>query len=109
MVTESPAGPEGPSRFTPEQVRLVVAVVVVIIAVVLVLLGVNLKNVDWTGPPARSPGLTSDPAATNLPHHYKNCSEAWADGRSNIPRGDPDYHPALDRDGDGWACQRGGG
>ncbi|WP_241007960.1 excalibur calcium-binding domain-containing protein [Mycobacterium kubicae] len=26
-----------------------------------------------------------------------------------MPRGDADYHPALDRDGDGVACQRGGG
>lgn len=108
-MTESPAGPAGRFQPTPEERRIIVAVAVVIIVVVLVLLGVNLDHVERTGPPPRSPVLTSDPAATNLPHHYKNCSEAWADGRSNIPRGDPDYHPALDRDGDGWACQRGGG
>lgn len=106
MVTESPAGPEGRFQLTPEQRRIIIAVVVVIIAVVLTLMGVKLDNSDHRSGPPRSPGPTVSPADTNLPHHYKNCSEAWADGRSNIPRGDPDYHPALDRDGDGWACQR---
>ncbi|MFV8315323.1 excalibur calcium-binding domain-containing protein [Mycobacterium sp. 23] len=108
-MTESPAGPEGRFQPTPEQRRIIIAVVVVIIAVVLTLMGVKLDSAERTGPPPRSPVLTSDPATTNLPHHYKNCSEAWADGKTNIPRGDPDYHPALDRDGNGWACEKGRG
>jgi Excalibur calcium-binding domain len=34
-----------------------------------------------------------------------NCSAARADGRSNIPRGDPAYRPDLDHNGDGIACE----
>jgi Excalibur calcium-binding domain len=36
---------------------------------------------------------------------YKNCSQARADGRYNIPKGDPAYRPQLDRDDDGIACE----
>jgi Excalibur calcium-binding domain len=36
---------------------------------------------------------------------YKNCTEAHQDGRYDIPKGDPDYWPAGDRDGDGIACE----
>lgn len=36
---------------------------------------------------------------------YKNCSEAHADGRYNIPEGDPAYASKLDRDRDGIACE----
>jgi hypothetical protein len=96
--TESAAAP-GRFRLTPEQVRILVAVVSVIVAVVLVLLGFKFDNAQRSNSPA-------SPVPTNSPHHYPNCEAAWADGRSNIPRGDPDYHPALDRDGNGWACQK---
>ncbi|MCV7078460.1 excalibur calcium-binding domain-containing protein [Mycobacterium szulgai] len=106
---ESPANPDSSPRLTREQIRLIVSVAVVVTAVLLVLLGFKLDGAQRSGPPPRSPGLTSSPAATNSPHHYANCDQAWADGRTNIPRGDPDYHPALDRDGDGWACDRPGG
>lgn len=36
---------------------------------------------------------------------YANCKAAVADGRYNIPRGDPAYRPPLDRDNDGFACE----
>lgn len=36
---------------------------------------------------------------------YKNCTAAHADGRYNIPKGDPDYKASQDRDGDGIACE----
>ena len=36
---------------------------------------------------------------------YANCSEAHADGRYNIPEGDPDYWEDGDRGGDGYACE----
>lgn len=36
---------------------------------------------------------------------YKNCSEAHADGRYDIPKDDPGYSPKLDRDHDGIACE----
>ena len=37
--------------------------------------------------------------------HYKNCDEAHADRRSDIPEGDPAYRPALDKNHDGIACE----
>ena len=36
---------------------------------------------------------------------YKNCTAAHADGRYDIPKGDPDYVASQDRDGDGVACE----
>jgi hypothetical protein len=36
---------------------------------------------------------------------YANCSEAHADGRYDIPKGDPDYWSKGDRDDDGIACE----
>ena len=36
---------------------------------------------------------------------YKNCTDAKAHGRCNIPEGDPAYCPKQDRDGDGLACE----
>ncbi len=49
-------------------------------------------------------GIFSAPTAmTDPPYH--NCKEAHADGRYNIPSNDPAYRSALDRDGDGYACE----
>jgi hypothetical protein len=39
---------------------------------------------------------------------YANCSEAEADGVSNIPSTDAAYSTGLDRDGDGIACEDNG-
>jgi len=36
---------------------------------------------------------------------WRNCTEAKANGRCDIQRGDPDYAPKLDRDKDGVACE----
>jgi hypothetical protein len=49
-------------------------------------------------------GLATAPAALADPP-YRNCTEAHADGRYNIPSSDPAYRPQLDRDGDGFACE----
>ncbi|WP_244194645.1 excalibur calcium-binding domain-containing protein [Amycolatopsis echigonensis] len=38
--------------------------------------------------------------------YYKNCAAAKAAGVTPLHRGDPGYRPALDRDGDGVACER---
>jgi hypothetical protein len=49
-------------------------------------------------------GLGLAPAvATASP--YANCSEAHADGRYDIPKGDPDYWDGGDRDHDGIAWE----
>ncbi|MCV7259587.1 excalibur calcium-binding domain-containing protein [Mycobacterium shimoidei] len=49
-------------------------------------------------------GLPPAPSALADPP-YKNCSEAHADGRYNIPQDDPAYSSKLDRDKDGIACE----
>jgi hypothetical protein len=49
-------------------------------------------------------GIIGAPAALADPP-YRNCKEAHADGRYNIPSNDPAYRSALDRDGDGYACE----
>ncbi len=35
---------------------------------------------------------------------FKNCTEAYEAGYSNIPKGSPHYAAKLDRDKDGVAC-----
>ncbi len=50
-------------------------------------------------------GLATLPAEALADPPYRNCKEAHADGRYNIPSDDPAYRPALDRDGDGYACE----
>ncbi|MEV6791105.1 excalibur calcium-binding domain-containing protein [Streptomyces sp. NPDC051320] len=39
------------------------------------------------------------------PASYKNCTDAHRHGVYDIPRSSPAYRPALDRDGDGIACE----
>ncbi|SNC64201.1 Excalibur calcium-binding domain-containing protein [Kytococcus aerolatus] len=39
---------------------------------------------------------------------FPNCTVARESGYSNIPQGVPAYHPTLDRDRDGWACEDNG-
>lgn len=50
-------------------------------------------------PPAKT---TSQPATV----YYANCAAAKAAGAAPLHRGDPGYRPALDRDGDGIACEK---
>ena len=38
---------------------------------------------------------------------FANCTDARSAGVHDIPRGDPAYSPALDRDNDGVACETG--
>ncbi|WP_102126780.1 excalibur calcium-binding domain-containing protein [Deinococcus planocerae] len=51
-------------------------------------------------PPVSSP--TRPTPATPL---YRSCAEARAAGAAPLRRGQPGYNPALDRDGDGTACE----
>ncbi|GAA2657240.1 LAETG motif-containing sortase-dependent surface protein [Streptomyces vastus] len=39
-------------------------------------------------------------------HPFKNCTEAYANGHSNIPATDEHYAKRLDRDGDGLGCDQ---
>lgn len=87
------------------KIRLLVAATIAILTVVLfVFFGIIPSLPKGPGP---SPGSTTEvmpPPQKGPP--YANCDAAHADGRYNIPRGDPSYNPALDRDGDGIACDR---
>ena len=61
-------------------------------------------------PPAPAPVYTTTeayvPPTQNEDVYYKNCAEARAAGAAPIRRGQPGYRAALDRDGDGVACER---
>lgn len=48
------------------------------------------------------------PPTTNAPSsvYYANCAAARAAGAAPLYRGDPGYRSALDRDGDGVACEK---
>lgn len=37
--------------------------------------------------------------------YYRNCRDAFLDGRTHILRGDPAYRETLDADSDGKACE----
>jgi hypothetical protein len=60
-------------------------------------------------PTTYTPPPTSEPMPVYAPPpqstYYRNCRAAHADGRYNIPVGDPAYRSGLDRDGDGYACE----
>lgn len=55
-------------------------------------------------PPAAPPPAPASPPAGSAPY-YANCTAARAAGVAPILRGQPGYRPALDRDGDGVACE----
>jgi hypothetical protein len=63
-----------------------------------------------TPPPPPPPVATQEPAPTTTaappPAYYANCAAAKAAGAAPLHRGDPGYRPALDRDGDGNACEK---
>lgn len=55
--------------------------------------------IDAQGLDRLSRNARADPATG------KKTKAAAADGRYNIPRGDPAYAPKLDHDNDGIACE----
>lgn len=66
----------------------------------------------WVAALGAAPAATADPPDINCIQVssdgscvYKNCTDAKAHGRCNIPQGDPAYCPQQDRDGDGLACE----
>ncbi|MFC5216902.1 excalibur calcium-binding domain-containing protein [Streptomyces coerulescens] len=48
--------------------------------------------------------LPSTAAAHDGAHPFENCTEAYANGHSDIPANDEHYGSHLDRDGDGLGC-----
>lgn len=54
---------------------------------------------------ASTPRTTTTTTASAPVGGFKNCTEARAAGAAPVRRGDPGYHPRLDRDGDGVGCE----
>ena len=59
-----------------------------------------------TSTPVTEPTPTTVPVTTGAAV-YQSCAEARAAGAAPLHRGDPGYSAALDRNGDGVACDRG--
>ena len=53
--------------------------------------------------PTRPVRLASAPPSGR--QMFVGCDAARAAGYENIPAGHPAYHPSMDGDGDGWACE----
>lgn len=52
-----------------------------------------------------SPSMTASQPAARTNRYFANCREARAAGYAPLRRGSPGYREALDRDGDGKACE----
>lgn len=48
----------------------------------------------------------SEAVPADINRYFINCSDAFAQGYSNISRNEPGYRYELDRDNDGIACER---
>ncbi|MBW4704618.1 excalibur calcium-binding domain-containing protein [Micromonospora sp. RL09-050-HVF-A] len=67
---------------------------------------------DDTPTPSPSPSPSPSPKKTSKPKpapYYKNCDAVRAADDAPLFEGEPGYRPELDRDGDGEACEPGGG
>lgn len=85
---------------------LIAVIVICVVIIVLALLSNGLLSTRPT-PPTRSnyPTTRFTVTPTRPTPYYKNCREAHADGRWDIPEGDPAYRLALDGDHNGIACE----
>ncbi|GAA0913383.1 hypothetical protein Vau01_036240 [Virgisporangium aurantiacum] len=54
-------------------------------------------------PPPQTTAAPADPPADV---YYRNCDEVRAAGKAPLRRGQPGYRSGLDRDGDGFACDK---
>ncbi len=89
-------------RLARVAVWVLIAVIVVCVVIVLIAL---IKQGRWT-PRINYPTTRSTTTTPIRPAvYYKNCDEAHADGRWDIPEGDPAYRPGLDKDHNGVACE----
>jgi hypothetical protein len=59
-----------------------------------------------TAKPAPKPAAAPKPVAAPKPSaaYYPNCDAVRAAGKAPLRKGQPGYRSALDRDGDGFAC-----
>jgi hypothetical protein len=78
-----------------------IAVIVVCVVIVVLALAKQGPSTPRTNP---TTGFSiTTPSRPTV--YYKNCAEAHADGRWDIPEGDPAYRPELDKDHNGIACE----
>ncbi|BCO84940.1 hypothetical protein MINTM011_32750 [Mycobacterium paraintracellulare] len=97
------------SETTRDKLAKVIATILIAIIVVCVIVVVWTLIQDCAI--GSRPGPRSTPASTaatmpNRPSvYYRNCAEAHAAGRWDIPEGDPAYRPGLDKDHNGIACE----
>src|SRR4051794_37789186 len=66
---------------------------------------------SWSRPTAQAPALTTQPTSASVEKsvHFASCAAARNAGVAPLYAGQPGYSAALDPDGDGIACQPGGG
>lgn len=67
--------------------------------------GIELVQVKSKGKGSRASSSASGRSGRSGTAYYRNCAAARAAGVAPLYRGDPGYRPALDRDGDGVACE----
>lgn len=67
--------------------------------------GMELVQVKSKGKGSRTSSSASGRSGRSGTAYYRNCAAARAAGVAPLYRGDPGYRPALDRDGDGVACE----
>ncbi|VBA62464.1 hypothetical protein LAUMK41_05855 [Mycobacterium attenuatum] len=84
------------------------ALIAIIVISVVIIIWSLAKEGHLSPPRPRYPVTHSSgnpsPSPTNSVY-YKNCDDARADGRSDIPEGDPAYRPGLDHNHGGIACE----
>jgi hypothetical protein len=83
---------------------LLIAVIVICVVIIIFALLSNAPSRS-TKPTPDWPTTHFSTTPTRATPIYKNCREAHADGRWDIPKGDPAYRPGLDGDGNGIACE----
>lgn len=94
------------SEATRDKIANVLAAVLIAIIVICVVLIVWTLIQDGAVRPSPRSTPTSTPTVPSGPMvYYRNCAEAHAAGRWDIPEGDPAYRPGLDKDHNGVACE----
>ncbi len=79
--------------------------ITIIVACVVVIVWTLFKDGWFDTRPGHSTTRSSTTAPKRPTVYYRNCAEAHAAGRYDIPEGDPAYRPGLDHDHNGVACE----
>jgi Excalibur calcium-binding domain len=81
-----------------------VLIAIIVVCVVIVVVALTKRGSSHSGPNYPTTRFSTTTQSRPVVY-YKNCAEAHADGRWNIPEGDPAYRSALDKNHDGIACE----